>query len=158
MKSGFLCSAVFFPFPSGPEVHSNHGGLDPCPQRIWHQCEEAALFHLSHPTYMYFSVPSSPHQPVFIINFIVTGRVDPSHAGRHRVASDKALGPTSFGATVVGMRAGNGPHGWGSTMTGGRGQPEACCFGEVHSPNYVPTPLKFRQGLSSPTCPASSPG
>lgn len=41
---------VLFPLPSGPQVHSNHGGLDPCPQRVWHQCEEAALLHLSHPT------------------------------------------------------------------------------------------------------------
>lgn len=70
---------------------------------------------------MYFSIPMSPHQPVFVINFIVTGVADPSHAGRHRVASDKALSPAPFGATVVGMGAEDGPHGWGSTMTGGRG-------------------------------------
>ena len=70
---------------------------------------------------MYLSIPLSPHQPVFIINFIVTGRADPSHAGRHRVASDKALSPFPFWATVVGMGAGDGPHGWGSTMTRGRG-------------------------------------
>lgn len=70
---------------------------------------------------MYLSVLLSPHQPVFIINFIVTGRADPSHAGRHRVASDKALSPFPFGATVVGMGAGDGPHDWGSTMTSGKG-------------------------------------
>ena len=58
----------------GPQVHPNHGGLDPCPQRIWHQCEEAALLHLSHLTQMYLSFPLSPQQPVFIINFIVTGK------------------------------------------------------------------------------------
>lgn len=70
---------------------------------------------------MYLSVPLSPHQPVFIINFIVTGRAGPSHAGRYRVASDKALSLAPLGAAVVGMGAGDGPHGWGSTMTGGRG-------------------------------------
>lgn len=87
---------------------------------------------------MYLSVPLSQHQPVFIINFIVTGRADPSHVGRHHVASDKALSSTPFGATVVGMGAGNGPHGWGSTMTGGKGGDEvACCLGEAYSPITV---------------------
>lgn len=37
------------------------------------------------------------------------------------MASDRALSLAPFGATVVGIGAGNGPHGWGSTMIGGRG-------------------------------------
>lgn len=108
-------------FPPGSQVHPNHGGLDPCPQRVWHQCEETALLHLSHATQMYLSFPLSPHEPVFIINFIVTGGADPSHVGRHHVASDKALSPAPFGATVVGMGAGNKSHNWGSTMIRDRG-------------------------------------
>lgn len=28
----------------GPQVHSNHGGLDLCPHQVWHQCEEAHYF------------------------------------------------------------------------------------------------------------------
>lgn len=70
---------------------------------------------------MYLSFPLSPHEPVFIINFIVTGGADPSHVGRHHVASDKALSPAPFGATVVGMGAGNKPRNWGSTMIRDRG-------------------------------------
>lgn len=31
------------------------------------------------------------------------------------------LSPAPFGATAVGRGTGDGPHGWGSTMTGGRG-------------------------------------
>ena len=56
------------------QIHCNHGGLDPCPQRVWDQYEETALFPLSHPIPMYLSVPLSPDQPVFMINFVVTDK------------------------------------------------------------------------------------
>lgn len=96
---------------------------------------------------MSLSVPLSPHQPVFIINFIVTGRADPSRAGRHRVASDKALSPFPCGATVAGLGAGEGPR-LGSTVTGGRGgSPRPAALGSC-----PPTTCPDTSGVQARTC------
>lgn len=56
----------------GLQVRSDHRGLDPCPQGVRGQCEEASLLHLSCPAHTYLPVPISPHRPVFLINFIMT--------------------------------------------------------------------------------------
>lgn len=58
------------------------------------------------------------------------------------MASDKAMSPAPFGATVVGMGAGDGPHGWDSTMTGGRGRNQRPAVWGRHTPLKVSPHLR----------------